>query len=123
MKVNELQKQLRIGNYLLGKCEDELDERKVYWEIYQIKDAEDLMSVKMDWDKPIELTEEWLLKFGFEKSYGEFTKSGFKFRICSNEVFTNEEFNPKKICKLKYVHQLQNLYFTLCSDDLELQIN
>lgn len=70
---------------------------------------------------PTPLTEEWLLKFGFEKSYGEFTKKGFSFRICSNEIFTNEEYNPTKICKIDFVHQLQNLFFALTREELTLK--
>ena len=65
LKATELQKQVRIGNYLLGKVEDELDERKTYWEIYQIKDSDDFAGIRDEWDKPIPLTEDILLRLGF----------------------------------------------------------
>lgn len=128
MRASELQKELRIGNYLLGKCVDESDERKEWWQQYQIKDAEDLMGVKDDWDKRIHLTEEWLLKFGFEKKadYQFFNmqlvlefwkilnkKIDVRFRINENESII--------ICEIQYVHQLQNLYFALCGEELELK--
>lgn len=130
MKASELQKQIRIGNYLLGKCEDELEERKVYWEIYQIKDAEDLMGVKMDWDKPIELTEEWLLKMGFElftqqKNYPLFFYKGNSYNrslsVSIHSDFCRVNVVNQEITTLKYVHQLQNVFHALTGEELELK--
>lgn len=126
MKTNELQKQLMIGNYLLGKIEDELDERKVYWEEYQIKDAEDLMGVKMDWDKPIHLTEEWLLKFGFEKKDGMWTISNFNGYLTKYHPFNGENGYKHFVMNcgmlnIRFVHQLQNLFCILTSEELKLQ--
>lgn len=74
----------------------------------------------VDWNniRPIPLSEDMLLRFGFKKSYGEFTKEGFSFRICSNEVFTDEEYNATKLCKVDSVHQLQNLFFSLTGEEL-----
>lgn len=100
MKANEL----RTGNYVydtLGKVNT-----------YIVKEPHNQV-------KPIPLTEEWLLKFGFERSglynvkdevyvYDEYglTDTGFEYR-----------FNYTQI-KLKYVHQLQNLYFALTGKEL-----
>jgi hypothetical protein len=100
MKANEL----RIGNYVydtLGKVNT-----------YIVKEPHNQV-------KPIPLTEEWLLKFGFERSglynvkdevyvYDEYglTDTGFEYR-----------FNYTQI-KLKYVNQLQNLYFALTGKEL-----
>lgn len=135
MRASELQKELRIGNYLLGKCVDELDERKEWWEQYQIKDAEDLMGVKDGWDERIPLTEEHLIKFGFDN-------------VRKNMLFCHNEYHNRRInegayyvepvgdafnhwylyhkvkmitSNIRYVHQLQNLYFALCGKELELK--
>ncbi len=73
--------------------------------------------------QPITLTEEWLLKFGFEKrsiiqendSYylnGEIvwvTKKGFRY------------FQNRNI--IQHVHQLQNLYFALTGEELTIKDN
>jgi hypothetical protein len=74
--------------------------------------------------EPVILTEEWILKFGFE--YVDYagsycykdhlideTHEGFVFNLfCSND--------KDCIVKIKYVHQLQNLYFTLTGEELTL---
>ncbi len=74
--------------------------------------------------EPIPLTEEWLIKAGFEKDdypntfvlsieyiYVELTvfKGVISFRTSDDNVV------------LKYVHQLQNLYFVLTDQELELK--
>jgi hypothetical protein len=89
---------------------------------------------KNDWKaEPIPLTEEWLLKFGFEMiedkteevwywAYKDFVlePTFFCFGYASPIVFdlirVNEE-NP-----LIYVHQLQNIYFALTGEELEIKL-
>lgn len=77
--------------------------------------------------KPIPLTEEWLLKFGFEKdeeckSWSILTsleKFDYLFEI---ENKYQECFQPDFIkIDIKYVHQLQNLYFALTGNKLEIK--
>lgn len=60
--------------------------------------------------KPIPLTEEWLVKFGFEKALDHegFIKNGLSF---FEGFLSNEQKH-----KLQYVHQLQNLYFALTGE-------
>lgn len=135
MKANELQKQIRIGNYLLGKVEDELDERKIYWEIYQIKDSDDFAGIREEWDKPIELTEEILLKIKGVK------QGGLTFRIGKYILwFYDGEYysfmlydekddlpNDKKVysielTRVKYLHHLQNVFYSLENKELEINL-
>lgn len=90
--------------------------------------------------EPIHLTEEWLLKFGFERKifktsvieidivYYEFnghqvylingkkTDSCFEFEYYIPE--TKERFNLFR--SFYYVHELQNIYFALTGEDLEI---
>lgn len=74
--------------------------------------------------KPIPLTEEWLLKFGFEKLCS--TEKGFKQNVYS---MRNPSLQIYELSKgygvsfwigneLKHVHQLQNLYFALTGEEL-----
>lgn len=72
----------------------------------------------------IPLTEEWLIKFGFKKTWFgyENISTGIEieplengdYTICinANEYHIGENF--------KYVHQLQNIYFALTNKELEL---
>lgn len=80
-----------------------------------------------DW-KPIPLTEEWLMKFGFE--YDDETRTWSlliglnNFDYCFEIVYINNEvfivLNNVEWC-YKYVHQLQNLCFALTEVELEVK--
>src|SRR5579864_5869204 len=69
----------------------------------------------------IQLTEEWLLKFGFKCTSGEWYYPETEFGITFNE-----DHEPLHIwdasftdAPIKYVHQLQNLYFALTGTELQ----
>lgn len=67
---------------------------------------------------PIKLTEEILLKCGFEiKPYSytnpHFIKGGFGFDAITFEIKINGQHT-----NLKYLHQLQNIYFALTGEEL-----
>ena len=81
--------------------------------------------------EPIPLTEEWLLKFGFTLDC-EYTPYG------KAEIYRNDDMdvvlsgvfkgvNIPYVCddsfivNVKHVHQLQNLYFALTGEELEVK--
>lgn len=81
----------------------------------------------------VPLTEEWMLKFGFENVDDEIDFSQWRinddipFQIFGNGSDKQEpfkyayEFNhEEKTIEIKYVHQLQNLYFALTGNELTL---
>ena len=78
--------------------------------------------------RPIPLTEEWLLKFGFMKSKvsSQFDKEKLTIQI-ANELEYHKKgrvyFNSWAILEesIKYVHQLQNLYFALTGEELTIK--
>lgn len=70
---------------------------------------------------PIPLTEEWLLELGFqkkEKGYAKLTEMMEIFEISFGKhiEINRVSFNNQ----IKYVHQLQNLYFALTGEELTL---
>ena len=77
---------------------------------------------------PIELTEEWLIKFGF--LINRQTKEENDIWRCN---WTEGHFEVEQIIgfylwdnscygtEIKYVHQLQNLYFALTGEELEIK--
>ena len=77
--------------------------------------------------RPIPLTEEWLLKFGFEtwetevslQIYDFWQLYNLKIAIYKGNFYT--DINAKKIF-IKHVHQLQNLYFALTSEELTIKL-
>lgn len=120
MKANEL----RIGNYIqtINGYEQVVDvmcdcintktvERHHYGELF-----------------PIPLTEEWLVKFGFEKNIGKdllfLAMPKIKAEIhyekhnYGNLITLQSDFGMFIPDDILYVHQLQNLYFTLTGTEL-----
>lgn len=123
MKVQEL----RIGNYLelLGEIRKvegifNLPKRK---EMYWIK-CEGIIDTKIIHYKPIPLTEEWLLKFVFDKDIDDFYLdiNTVLFVSYNDDEFVHLKSNHlETIASIKYVHQLQNLYFALTGEELMLK--
>ncbi|WBV60257.1 hypothetical protein PFY12_14610 [Chryseobacterium camelliae] len=78
---------------------------------------------------PIELTEEWLLKFGFEKK----AEHNFRLNVFARSIIHAYTHGKVEIelgnrsgysfgyPQVQYVHQLQNLYFSLVGEELELK--
>jgi hypothetical protein len=68
--------------------------------------------------KPIPLTEKWLLKFGYEKFDKCFSYKGHDIVLRKDEAdfYFGEYGDWSRI--IYYVHQLQNLYFSLCGEEL-----
>lgn len=136
MKAEEL----RIGNWVINP---------VPFQHRQIDhlDIRDLAESRLNFPfEPIPLTEEWLLKFGFEKrpakkKRGEdnfhqpcttFDLDDLTFENTSENKFIlslvndcNSDFycdqSPTTLDHIKYVHQLQNLYFALTGEELTIK--
>lgn len=106
-------KELRIGNYVKY-------ETGTIYAVDMIYENYSLIDV---W-KPIVLTEEWLIKLGFNKRHNEFYLENFRFHInkpCNYDGFIFCEGYSVITDKIHFVHQLQNLYFALTG--LELSLN
>lgn len=74
---------------------------------------------------PVELTIEWLLKFGIKKIENSYN-DGFEYKIQGIGVGSFEDngfiiyYNAEyAMIPLKHVHQLQNLYFALTGEELK----
>jgi hypothetical protein len=122
MKASEL----RIGNYV--KFDNHEDE---YYKVSGC-DISELSDELIDLNaSPIPLTEEWLLKFGFIRHHydyandviyikniadNEIDNAEFEWGVYPNELGSGIQIKNRK--SLKYVHQLQNLYFALTGEEL-----
>jgi len=105
-------KQLRIGNYV-----DLSEGFSVHNDILTV-------SIKnIGWYnefKPIPLTEEWLIKFGFEI----LNKNAIYNYLLLYWNIKDEEYDfvrEGKATTIKYIHQLQNLYFALTEEELTIK--
>jgi hypothetical protein len=106
MKASEL----RIGNSIMQ------DEDFVFVTYWRLKLIEDGVLIY----KPIPLTEEWLLKFGYIKGkiyYTEKEHGTISFYFNDSEELKCEVYDWT-YDNIKYVHQLQNLYFALTGKEL-----
>lgn len=125
-------KELRIGNYveLLGhvveiECISRLP---MLNEMYWLK-CKKYVDTKIIHFKPIPLTEEWLIKFGFYYSddENEFLELKLMHNVklyadYSNNFSTAILRIKENEVKIKHVHQLQNLFFVLTGEELEIKI-
>lgn len=125
---------LRIGNWIIH--EDTFG--MVYNETTkQITNGSELDDLQLSQSKPIPLTEEWLVKFGFEKSwscmdYDRYQKEGFNMlkdygeqciklpRDGGGYIHLNCGYYDNEI-DFDYVHQLQNLYHALTGKELTIK--
>jgi hypothetical protein len=125
MKENEL----RIGNWVrhcaawsYRQDADDFEEFNFQW---KLEDFYALCECTLDIDNVeyIPLTEEWLLKFGFETSDWD-NNSTYRKMIGNNDYtivfdeYSNTMVGDILIKEIKYVHQLQNLYFALTGEEL-----
>jgi hypothetical protein len=118
--------ELRIGNYInrtskafkdkpLGVTQVDLD--TFYWIVECIDDFDNY--------EPIPLTEEWLVRMGFEikenyywinnKFFGGYAFDLVRNCLVKEYPCSANEFHTTDI---EYVHQLQNLYFALTGQEL-----
>ena len=114
-------KELRIGNLLKCAKSDNFFEVS-YEDLGYINDG-------ISESKPILLTEEWLLKFGFGRSdefemgHNKNFNFGFYYDYHFNRFMLDCDNENDGVYiyldHIKYVHQLQNLYFALTGTELE----
>lgn len=120
-------KELRIGNLVT-----QIIEKSTHNEEKTITiEWQELMWISRDRSskyKPIPLTEEWLLNFGFEKDLDKslvknniaiFLDKRFKTNLFLQENQDNFKWFSYEL-KVEYVHQLQNIYFALTGEELTL---
>jgi hypothetical protein len=117
---------LRIGNLVNRYFEKKYDfGSSMEWQpiVFNLDDFKLLKCFK---HKPILLTEEWLLKFGFEWSiqHQAHYLSGFDFviDICTDySRVIKYRRSGEVITRIKHLHQLQNLYFALTGEELTIK--
>lgn len=135
--------ELRIGNLVNYLCEDNLDDRKEWYEPIVI-DWQDLKNlsdrkkrnewltpcraVKPDY-APLPLTEEMLLKCGFyHKGHGFYffnitDWSNIQIKIYKSYVVVAISIQSHSIVvPVSNLHQLQNLYFALTGQELGVNL-
>ena len=119
-------KDLRIGNYIYNPVQ-KINFKVDLVTLSNIINDNLKKSTKDEkyYYQPIELTEDILLKCGFEKSNTIFfIEEYLKFDIIRHD--TENFYRLMKYSNgfrwFKYLHQLQNLYFALTNKELEIKL-
>ena len=120
----------RIGNWIKHLTKEET--------VWSTQSPDGINSMPEGWYEPIPLTEEWLVKFGFEKIKFKNYKSPcyelkdiilmkdirdwniFKYCVSVGDEGEDVDGTGFILSTVKCVHQLQNLYFALTGEELEL---
>ena len=71
--------------------------------------------------KPIPLTEEWLIKFGFDNSLVKDIFLALGYNVIYDEGKYYFRYYGLTV-EVKHVHQLQNLYFALTNEELTIKL-
>ena len=112
--------ELRIGNYAMGNKPFAVDANHIAM-AYNHEIAQN----GHERFKSIPLTEDWLIRLGFEKtSDNEHTKDRFVIRKQQRDLVINGfeyDYNGILLSHPEYVHTLQNLYFALMGEELTLK--
>jgi hypothetical protein len=121
-------KELRIGNYFYDRGNKVL--RLDWWEdINKLSSDMSVDGIKVHpmtehigKAKPIPLTKDWLVNLGFvSDDYGEYNKGPYTLdQEYTDKGIYNFVINEETCLDIdiKYVHQLQNLYFALTNVEL-----
>ena len=123
--------ELRIGNYVsdghYGFMAVSLVDDRGWITLLPIGYVTHSPRVEASLVSPIKLTEEWLVKFGFEKreqktilDYPIWVKDDSEYFFQADEGFYHNLVHSDNH-QIEYVHQLQNLYFALTRTELQLQ--
>lgn len=130
-----MKNELRIGNFirLIMYAYDELDTHNEITGLDEENPSCNTITFDyLDYDdlEPIPLNEEWLLKFGFNDATGGWGGSQGSERFYEKGIVEIQTYDSDDKwhlkgqfeVKFKYVHQLQNLYFALCGEELEINL-
>jgi len=132
--------ELRLGNYVtIDNPKSHPQVKGVPMQVYQFKSGNNMFYPKSggsiglvfgdetfsqmdEFIKPIPITEKWLKDFGFKRQNNAWNgphKDDFSLWNPIGE--TDFTLNDTVLCpKVDYVHQLQNLYYTLTGKDLKV---
>lgn len=124
--------ELRIGNWVnFAEDDTHFEITEITKEGLFVKNPEEETWIELETFSGIPLTPEILVKCGFEESYkSEYTRRfdhGIRVDVGAGWNLVNNRFHVRyigeKFTHIKSLHQLQNLYYVLTGDELEIGSN
>nr|DAG72856.1 MAG TPA: hypothetical protein [Caudoviricetes sp.] len=143
METKEYEKQLnikevRIGNIVYGSWDDQDEDGEdvIRYSLCKITGVDENGELGEGWsymlenmESPdtdyygglygVELNEDWLLNLGFEKVNYTFWAKGLA--VHNHDIVSFYMLYEQNRTYIKYVHQLQNLYFALTGEELKIK--
>lgn len=107
-------KELRIGNLVLDKDNNIFAIAGILQNSVFKENA--YIGMPLEWIKPIPLTEDYLLDFGFNHNEEKNVFELNGFLIYKQDCFWFDLISDS--IEIEYIHQLQNLYFSLTNEEL-----
>ena len=116
MKDKLTAKSLRIGNLVndMGSIPYQIQAIDIVY----LQSSENKGKINLDFN-PIPLTPEWLERMGFAR--GEINSWYNLGLFFSMNIQDNKFYFDSMVLPIKYVHQLQNLYFAIKNTELEIE--
>ena len=115
MNANEL----RIGNFVYSKNDGIIKITNISEKSVAVSECHSYNHIPINFISPIQLTEDWLLNFGFmihkHRDFPSYGLSGIQINYINGKW--HEYVRQIDIIS---VHQLQNLYFALTQNELTL---
>lgn len=122
--------ELRIGNWVFEDYSGEMIVSSVHrmdcndTYDYYLQKAEGLPIGCYSDIKPILITEEWLERLGFENKNGYWVEDDHLVMLAyfdDEDLYLTTSNDDKISSSLLFVHQLQNLYYSLTGEELKLK--
>lgn len=110
-----IKNELRIGNFIdLGNRFGKISE--IYFGGATVLDFEETQDTLEGWErvKPIEIIEEWLDFFKFKRIGNDFIRNGVFLHLRKRGWVIKKGIPP-----IKYIHELQNIYFCWTKEELD----
>jgi hypothetical protein len=128
MKSTELRiEELRIGNWIFEEGQDDNKPFQIFSIYHEVKNNK-VNGLPICLMRPIPLTEDILLKCGFVKQDGDL-ELYLKPMLLSYDLKTNKMYlmagqfaECTDTVPCEYLHQLQNLYFALTGEELNINL-
>lgn len=120
---------IKAGDIMLGNLFIGYDGKPFQWKGYHfgmIENEVECVTIDEIIKSAIPLTEDILLKAGFEINYKGFIHKypidGYKIGLRTGDDGFRYCLNINHSIKIKYLHQLQNLFKSLTGNDLKIEV-
>lgn len=127
---NENMEEIKAGDIMIGNYIRDIHSENGFFKVTTLRNCTaiygNFYSARYEDLRGIPLTEDILLKAGFEKDYKGFIYKepidGYRMRLRTGDGVFEYCLNTNYSIKIQYLHQLQNLFKSLTGNDLKIEV-